>query len=272
MIIGDIANIFVIINSLLYAGVIIISTISYDTFLYNERNAYGNKLISSNVLIDGFCITNKNSVWWSSHAWCFYLDAFFCYLLYLCKVDGTRNKLPVTMMEPVRLNILAHFGHGVGHFIIGYVFTTVDKYTNHYILSIPNILWLIIFWYGFIQAIYSQLSWKQHVPISATISFFQIFIPIQFGFTYVQTILLLLASVNDLSIKKEDKDCFYTLKACIVNVPIGIVGWLEAYMCDSVLIHIGGHVWYDCTIPISIIVYYMVAKTLYIERNKFWRL
>jgi len=270
MIIGDIANILVIINALIYAGVILLSTISYETFLYNERNEYGNKLISSNVLVDGFCITNKHSVWWSSHAICFYIDVFFCYLLYRCKVDGIRNKLPATIMEPVNLNIMAHFGHGIAHFIIGYVSTITIE--NHKRISISNIVWLILFWYGFVRAIFSKLSWKEHVSISTGISFFHLYVPIRFGFTYVQTILLLLASANDLSLKKEDKDCFYTLKACIVNVPIGIVGWLEAYTCDSVLIYIGGHVWYDCTIPISIIIYYIIAKTLYIERTMYWRL
>lgn len=266
MIIGDVANIFVIINSLLYAGIIIASTISYDTFLYNERNEYGNKLISSNVLLDGFCVTNKDSIWLSSHAMCFYLDTFFCFLLYRCKLDGIRNNIPKIILEPVSLNILAHFGHGVGHFIVGYVSTT---HNSHISTTHPNIILLTVFWYGFIRAIYSKLSWREHLPISALISFFQIFIPIQFGFTYVQTILLLLASINDLGLKKEDKNVYYTLKACIVNVPIGLVGWLEAYMCNSILIYIGGHVWYDCTIPISIMVYYFIAKTLHIERKYF---
>lgn len=265
--IGDIVNIFVIFNSLLYAGVIVFSNISYNSILYNEDNIRGNKIISSSVLADGFCISNKESVWWSSHAWCFYLDTFFCLMLYMCKIDGIKHKLPATIIEPVQLNILAHFGHGVGHFLISHVFAG----SKHNIIRYENILWLPIFWYGFIRAIHSTLSLKKHISMSIFISSVQLFVPIQFGFTYVQTILLLLSAMNELCRKREEKDIYYHLKACIVNAPIGVAGWIEAYTCDIFLIHMGGHIWYDCTIPISIMSYYYISKTIHIERNKHWR-
>jgi hypothetical protein len=267
MILGDIANIFVTVNSIVYACVIVFSNLSYSSILYSDNNIHGNKFISSNVLIDGFCISNKESLWLSSHALCFYLDTFFCIMLYRCKIDGVKHYLPSRIMRPINSNILAHFGHGVGHFLIGYELTTID-FTTQSTIEYQNILWLTLFWYGFIQAIHTTLSLNEHVLVSIIISFVQLFIPTQFGFTYVQTILLLLSTINDLSIKKEEKDDFYTLKACFVNVPIGIVGWIEAYTCNSFLIYVGGHIWYDCTIPISIMLYYFMAKTLYISSEK----
>lgn len=268
--IGDLVNIFVIFNSLLYAAVILFSSFSYPSILYYEENIHGHKIISSRVLTDGFCISNKESLWWSSHAWCFYLDTFFCLMLFRCKLDGIKHKLPTAITEPVHLNIMAHFGHGMGHFLIGCVFTGVDSTTNGRI-GYENILWLPIFWYGFIQAIHTKSSWEEQITLSILISFVQLFVPAQFGFTYVQTILLLHSAVHELYRTREEKDVYYHLKACIVNLPIGIVGWLEAYTCDTLLIHMGGHIWYDCTIPFSIMAYYYISKSLYLERNKRWR-
>ena len=176
MIIGNIANSFVVLNSILYASVIVCSSLSYNSMLYNERNeiananeiAYENKLISSSVLQDGFCISNKESFWWSSHAWCFYLDTLFCLVLYKCKLDGAKHRLPAVITEPVHSNILAHFGHGAGHFLLGYVFSTEP--TNHNRIRIEHIVWLPLFWYGFIQAIHTKITWTKNVFVSVLIS------------------------------------------------------------------------------------------------------
>jgi hypothetical protein len=272
MILGDLANIFVIFNSLLYASVIVIYSISSDMFPGNTllsilRNYIESYLISSNVLLDGFCITNKESLWLSSHQMCFYLDVCFCYLLYKCKLDGINNQIPKSIMDPVNLNIVAHFGHGIGHFMVGYLVQTENNSTINIQSSLMKSIWLVPFWYGFIRAILIKLSAEKQVLISICIAFFQLFLPIRFGFTYVQTILLVLSSVHDLYIPKNKKDIYYTLKACIVNVPIGIVGWIEAYSCNVVLIYMGGHIWYDCTIPISILLYYSTAKLVYQENR-----
>ena len=42
-------------------------------------------------------------------------------------------------------------------------------------------------------------------------------------------------------------------------VPVVIMGFIEAVTCDSGLVHMGGHVWYDAIIPISVLVYAAVA-------------
>lgn len=264
MILGNIANSFVVLNSILYAWVIVCSSLSY----HYDRNNDSNILLSPSVLQNGFCISNKESLWWSSHALCFYLDTFFCIVMYRCKLDGAKNKLPLSITEPVCTNISAHFGHGIGHFLLGYVFASRETYDS---IRIENMLWLPLFWYGFIQAIHTNSHWKKNILVSVLISLFHVCIPLKFGFMYVQTILLVLASTNDLFLKNEEKDIFYDLKAIIIHVPIGIIGWLEAYLCDSILIYIGGHIWYDCTIPATIILYYIIAKTIYIERQRCWR-
>ena len=85
-------------------------------------------------------------------------------------------------------------------------------------------------------------------------------IPSRYGFTYVQTALLVTVSL--VSILKKNKGRFYNLLAFSINLPIGLVSWIEATQCDNFLIHFGGHVWYDTTIPLSFIVYYLIARTM----------
>lgn len=43
------------------------------------------------------------------------------------------------------------------------------------------------------------------------------------------------------------------------SVPVVVMGWIEAVSCDAGLVHVGGHVWYDAIIPISVLVYAAVA-------------
>jgi hypothetical protein len=59
----------------------------------------------------------------------------------------------------------------------------------------------------------------------------------------------------------QDKSVYYNSIATIINLPIGLVGWIEAITCDYFFSHIGGHFWYDITIPISLISYFFYIKS-----------
>jgi len=83
-------------------------------------------------------------------------------------------------------------------------------------------------------------------------------VPGKFAFIYVQTVTLVMASLAELARSKKDR--FYDLYALLVVMPIGLVSWLEAGACDTMLVHIGGHAWYDWTIPISMGVYYLACQ------------
>ena len=90
-----------------------------------------------------------------------------------------------------------------------------------------------------------------HALITATL------VPQQLSFTYVQTALLSVAISH--SLFKKDKDFFYDLTSSIIVVPVSLMSWFEAFVCDSFYKKIGGHVYYDATIPIAIFLYYVVA-------------
>jgi hypothetical protein len=76
--------------------------------------------------------------------------------------------------------------------------------------------------------------------------------PPAFGFTYVQTVTIATSVLYDLSRSQECKDEFYDLSDLAINVPVGIVSWLECLACEDALVHAGGEFWYDTSIPLSI--------------------
>ena len=50
------------------------------------------------------------------------------------------------------------------------------------------------------------------------------------------------------------------MNAWLINVPITLMGWVEATTCGQFLVNYGGHVWYDATIPVSLCVYFVAAR------------
>ena len=59
---------------------------------------------------------------------------------------------------------------------------------------------------------------------------------------------------------EKSKDQHYNAVALLMTGPIGLVGWIEGLTCDSFLVHVGGHFWYDMTIPMSMTAYIVYLK------------
>ena len=95
----------------------------------------------------------------------------------------------------------------------------------------------------------------QHAPLHSVLHalILFLFVPPKYGFTYVQTSLLWLAACYDL--RRPQKDAFYDLNALLISVPVGFVSWAEGLGCDSFFKSLGGHVWYDLSIPLSMLAY-----------------
>ena len=91
-----------------------------------------------------------------------------------------------------------------------------------------------------------------------TFGFF--FVPELVGFSYVQTVLGLMGWGVEFS--KKNKDIYYLPYTVLMVLPIGLFPWVEGLLCDSFLIHIGGHVWFDAIIPISMTVYFFYVRKL----------
>ena len=80
--IGDLVNWLVVVNTLVYIGVIVA-----------HANGFSIEL-SPSFAEDGFCVSNKDkSVLWQSHALCFYEDTVFALFLWLLITIG-KDMLP----------------------------------------------------------------------------------------------------------------------------------------------------------------------------------
>jgi hypothetical protein len=94
-------------------------------------------------------------------------------------------------------------------------------------------------------------------------------VPPRFGFTYVQTALLLANSLAELRRPPQQKDAYYALYALGVGVPVGFVGWMEALGCDAfVRSALGGHLVYDTSISLSILTYYAIVRAGLLDAPK----
>ena len=111
-----------------------------------------------------------------------------------------------------------------------------------------------LFWFGFMRGLMRKYSLVQIVLVSLLLEYVHMYyIPARYAFTYVQSVLLISAST--IGLLSDDKDEYYNLCAIYINLPITVVGYIESMACTSFFSKIGGHFWYDMTIPLSFLAY-----------------
>jgi len=243
-------------------------------FLYSMTSK---DLFSKSFIEDGFCISNKqNHYLYQSHVLAFYSDTIFSIILFCMynniKVDSnieTNKKL----LEPVKGSIGAIFFHGLGHLNLAFSSKFLSKSPLWFNSSMNtyyklfSILVLYYFWYFLVKAAYLNgtiLQWRISAIIHTILITFVI--PFNYSFTYVQTTLMLTASLSEL--KLNNKNLFYDIKAIIVHLPVTIIGWIEAVFCDNFIEKYGGHLIYDTTIPLSVITYHGILYLMYTKKRK----
>jgi hypothetical protein len=138
-------------------------------------------------------------------------------------------------MEPanelVKFGILGVFGHGLGHGFISkairdgvtsesdFGFGALSKMTA--IEAITRLFPLLLFWVFLLKASMPKTSFNVILPMTAVSTFFNISTPQRFGFTFVQTVLLLAFSVNQVLRPANEKDSpAYALYPVIVGFPV----------------------------------------------------
>jgi len=63
------------------------------------------------------------------------------------------------------------------------------------------------------------------------------------------------------SMSQDNKNRYYNATAIMINLPSGLVGWVEAITCDYFLVYYGGHFWYDTSIPLCFVAFYFYARS-----------
>jgi hypothetical protein len=251
--VGDIANGLVLANTAAYLGAVLAHEYGFAAFF------------SPSFLADGFCIASKDRPVFQSHALCFYVDTV-CTLV-LCGLSrryaGMKGSdRPSTAAPGV-------FIHGLIH-LAAWRQSTTSSYDPATELpgikmSIPPTeqFWRLALNYAFFHLLYRSAPSvpNRHGAVHAGWGALLLcyLVPPRFSFSFVNSILLTVAAGYEFLIPPQAKDRYYDLYGLMVTLPVGLLAWLESSCCESFFRAIGGHVWYDATIPASIFAYYAVA-------------
>ena len=252
---GDMGNIAILLNAIIFMVCVVAQAPVFDR----------------QWRINGFCQKNVDDRYASTHAWCFYIDAVSSVVIVLIAYF-LKNLLPAGVARNVFTNAAGIFGHGCGHFGISFALASAGGNTpelkgiQELVSTTPPLELalrfsiLLFFWVTLLSAALTESTWPQVLAAAATVFVAGFWVPPHLGFTYVQTVLLIAASITQLGLSSERKNTFqYAAFALIVGLPIGFVGWIESTSCTNFLLDWGGHIWYDSCIPVSLLIYLVLC-------------
>ena len=194
----------------------------------------------------------------------FYVDVAFS-IVSLAVVYSTPAGSP--SRDLLKRSIPGTLGHGIGHFFIsmarGLEISSLPLYLQ---LAAPPVNFF--FWWSLLGM--NKYIPKNHLLAMSSVHILVLLSPIlpnTAGFTYVQTVLVLTFTFYDLFFRpREDKDVSYDWE-WVTFVPFMAVAWVESTACTSFLRDIGGHMWYDASIPSAVLLYYFAVRGLEKPKN-----
>ena len=117
------------------------------------------------------------------------------------------------------------------------------------------------FWGGLIKLSMTGLSNIEVGIVSTTALLAHLTVPVQFGFIYVQALLVVAVSFYQLSSREDnEKDFVYATYPLLVLAPTILMAWLESTQCtDFVRDKLYGRLLYDAYLAGSVLTWYMLC-------------
>jgi len=215
---GDLTHLALILNASVFA---------YAVIMHNDSD-----LFDPLWQPEGFCVSNREVPYWNSHDLCLYFDTIFA-LLHGLVYLGLRN---TPGMDPanelVKFNILGVLGHGLGHGAIAKGLrdgvqvadsseTGLDMMMDQSPLkAVMTLAPYLVFWILLLKATMPTAKMPVILFMTVVSMIGNALIPQRFGFTYVQTVLLLAFSVNQLLRPLNEKGVAYALFPIIAGFPV----------------------------------------------------
>ena len=181
---------------------------------------------------EGFCVSNRDIPFFNSHDLCLYFDTVFA-LVHGFMYLALRNHPGMDPAnELVKFNILGVLGHGLGHGAIarqmreGVVTSGLDQTgletmsTKTPIEILMSMIPFLVFWIFLLKATMPSAKMNVILPMTAASLAGNVLVEQRFGFTYVQTVLLLAFSVNQLLRPSNEKGFAYALFPMIAGFPV----------------------------------------------------
>lgn len=231
------------------------------------------RLFDKDWIKNGFCVSNFDVPYLNSHDTSFYSDVITASVM-LCLYSMWRKEPHMKGINTSNIVVtaLSTLGHGCGHGFAAYAMRQIalqekdEAETVEDLKSWPLfVLFALIFWVPLLKASCNRMSWLQIVPCALVAQYGTATIPPQFGFTYTQTVLFLAHAINELTRPPREKGWEYAVYPMMVSVPVAIMGWVEPLACTAFYKGIGGHFWYDTTIGIGIVSFYI---TSFLQKEK----
>jgi hypothetical protein len=288
-IVGDVAHFAILINTLAFAGTValyMLGGVDDSNSKSSNSNSTNNILVLDEVWKEqGFCVAHADEPYFTSHDVCLYVDtvaAVVLTVLYftLRNTNGMQNANPL-----LASGIPGVFGHGIGHGALAYATRsgamTADAalvgweiMRNTYLAeglwaAFTSAVPYTFFWMTLLKASLPNKSTATVAVVAVLAQFLQLFVPGQLGFTYVQTVLMMAFSLNQLARPATEKDFTYALYPVAVGFPLTLVGWMESTQCSAfVMDWFYGHVVYDAFIPSAMFVWYLACYSHAVSANK----
>eukprot|EP00992_Anisonema_acinus_P014622 TRINITY_DN937_c0_g1_i1.p1 TRINITY_DN937_c0_g1~~TRINITY_DN937_c0_g1_i1.p1 ORF type:complete len:304 (+),score=98.43 TRINITY_DN937_c0_g1_i1:43-912(+) len=248
--VGDMTNVLIIVNSLAFMAFVVLQTESAD----------GTGMLSSLFSRDGICVSNQDkSVYVQSHALCFYLDtACVVVLLLWCRALRARG-YAAAALDPVTSALFGMFLHGAAHMGVGlngkmgHGGPVFQRYPDP-VGRLQAVGGMLLFWCMVTIGQPLRMVRRGRLPLIVLVAVASwavhiLLVPERLEFTYVSTSILMVFGISSLLVKGTDTR-FYS-GASLAMLPVGLVAWAEALLCESLLQPVGGHIWYDLSMPIG---------------------
>ena len=271
-----------ILNTIIYVTTVIIFASSSTTISSGISSiSNGTSILDSEWLKDGFCVTNKEMPYWTTHDLCLYADTILSIILVIIYL-ALRNTPGMEAANNYLIwNIPSILGHGFAHGGFAKVIRDGSNSDEEDRLTrllggdpkdilIFFILPTLIFWAPLLKAVMNNMKLQKIIPFAFIASAAGIPLPRQFDFVYVQTVVSLAFSANELSRPKGDKTTFeYALFSFFIIFP-GLIAWVECTLCsNSAMEMLGGHLIFDASIALMAGVGYLLSwLMLDIEKMK----
>ena len=260
---GDFANLLAVTNALVFGWSVI-------RFINDDSNHFFDEQWKQ----DGFCVTNKDIEYWSSHDVCLYADTIYTMILGLAYWALSKNANMQAANQILWANIPGTLAHGIGHGLVamhmrsdgtssqddmskvGYEILREQNAFEMLSYQVPGFL----FWMGLMKTVMPDFPWSSVAVAASLAQGVGMMIPQQLGFTYVQTALALTFACSQFVRSKRDKGFEYATYPAIVGLPVTLVAWLESTQCTKfVRDRFYGHVVYDSSIVLFTLLWYFLC-------------
>ena len=255
-------------------AVTLVSTLAFTYMAGRYMNDPNDTFFDASWKRDGFCVAHAEVEYWNSHDVCLYVDVAMSALLGLVYLALKKTPGMEEANTVLFTSIPGILGHGIGHGAVGKQIrelgmdavsagnmTLTSFLSDNTSMEIAKMFgFFLVFWAGLLKASMNNIKTKYLIPCILVSMVGQTLVPGNFGFTYVQTILLLAFSINQMLRPSSEKDYLYATYPLFVGLPLTFVGWMESTQCSNfVRDYMYGHVVYDAFIPIAILTWYLVC-------------